>query len=344
MYVKAYFKDGHYGDWIPSIYYNFSSHSSNSIASDNSFIEVTDPSQAQAVLYSCDHSAVVRSSDCLISKANFGDDLYKHGLSAMCSVNGMRFFKYVNPNSAHAKGVDEGCLPAGPNCSVSCSVSGTYNGSNSMNTFNTVSTFFNTANVSCSQADHFEWTVTGGSVVSDNCSNSSCSSFYFYLNSGQSVTYKIEAFDACDNFISSKNATFYRNSTGGGGGGGSWFMAPALEDLENAQNILKSLKEDATSTELGDQDFPELVENKQVSFTYFPNPASDYLTIQIQQEGQHIISMVNIKGQEVYRSQNLNGFARNEINLIDLESGIYFIQILNSSGERLYQEKVIVKK
>ena len=107
---------------------------------------------------------------------------------------------------------------------------------------------------------------------------------------------------------------------------------------------METLKEDANIGTEEDQILPDLGQQKLSPFTFFPNPASDRLNIQIQQEGQHVISLVNIKGQEVYRSQNLDGAVRNEINLVDLESGIYLIQIFDSNGLGIHQEKVIVKK
>ena len=338
MYVKAYFKDGHMGDWIPPYNYNFSGHSSSKIIYDSDFIEVFDPAEAQAVYYPCDHSAVVRHNGCLISKANFGSDLYRHGLTGLgCGATGIRYYKYKYPNSAHAKGIDESCLPGGgePNCPVSCNISGTYNGSNPMYTFNTVTTYYNSANVTCSEADYFTWTITGGSVVYDNCSNSNCSSFYFYLNTGQSVTYQIKAYEECDNFISSKNSTFYRSS-----GGGWWLTIPEWESDFSQHGLLEKAAHprELTLPTIG----LELQGNP--SFHFYPNPAKDQLNVQIQEEGMYSLSLININGQEVYRSQRIEGKLENTINLMDISSGIYFLKIFDGNGTRLYQEKVVVKK
>ncbi len=305
MYVKAYFKGNHFGDWIPATNYNFSAHSSSSIVSDPSFIEVTDPSQANAVFYPCDHSAVVRSSGCLISKANFGSDLYRHGLNNIgCGNTGIRFFKYVSASSGHAKGIDQSCLPPPPNCNISCTISGTYNNGIPLSTFNYVSTYFNTANVTCNQAHHFTWTKTSGSAVYYACSNSNCSGFYFYLNPGQSVTFNVKAYDACNNVITNRNYTFSRSS--------GYKQAP-----DNGIN----------SDEI----------------SIFPNPASDWLNILFPDERDRYYLIKDIQGKELVKSRWISGPVLEKADISLLRPGVYILQVVEDQKGSIYSSKFVVK-
>lgn len=305
MYVKAYFKDNHFGDWIPATNYNFSAHSSSSIVSDPSFIEVTDPSQANAVFYPCDHSAVVRSSGCLISKANFGSDLYRHGLNNIgCGNTGIRFFKYVSASSGHAKGIDQSCLPPPPNCNISCTIGGTYNSGIPLSTFNYTSSYYNTANVTCSQAHHFTWTKTSGSAVYYACSNSNCSGFYFYLNTGQSVTFNVKAYDACNNLINSKNYTFSRSSGFKQGDDGG------------------------------------IVSNE---ISIFPNPASDWLNIVLPDQTERYYVIKDIQGKELMKSKWVSGPVLEKADISGLRSGVYILQVVDGVDGTVFSSKFVVK-
>lgn len=74
------------------------------------------------------------------------------------------------------------------------------------------------------------------------------------------------------------------------------------------------------------------------SFEYFPNPATNKLTLKAQQNIQHV-SVFNMLGQEVMRT-NMN-VQRGELDMSSLQSGHYFVKVsINSTVETL---KIIKK-
>ncbi len=81
------------------------------------------------------------------------------------------------------------------------------------------------------------------------------------------------------------------------------------------------------------------------SFTIFPNPSNGEFTIQWDNSipGNAIVDVTNITGQHVYNTAlNLDASGRKELNLSQLEPGIYFINI--TSGNNRYYQKLMIQK
>lgn len=328
MYVKAYFYSAQYGTWIPPANFNFSPYSSSTVANDPGFVEVFDPALATVVVYPCDHSAIVNSSTCLVSKNNFGGDIYRHGLSGIgCGNTGLRFFRFGAGNSAYPKGVNPACLPTtGPVCNVPCSLAGTYNGGLTINTVNYTTTYYNTATVTCSNAASFTWTKTGGNAVYFGCNSSNCATAYFYLNVGGSITFNIKAFDACGNQIGSKNATFYRSSG---------YRVGDQNPVDDHQT--KSELNIATDDRGADI-------TMQSDVWVFPNPARESINVKLAKSINGTLVLHNITGQETYRQTVSDQIADYQVQLSDLSQGFYTIALKDASGATLWIDKLVIER
>ncbi len=82
---------------------------------------------------------------------------------------------------------------------------------------------------------------------------------------------------------------------------------------------------------LGVAGFNEL---RTLNVTVFPNPATDYITV----DAQGFAQIINIAGQTVV-SQDLS--VSNTINVANLTKGVYFVKVTNKEGIAI--EKIIVK-
>ena len=97
---------------------------------------------------------------------------------------------------------------------------------------------------------------------------------------------------------------------------------PTCEIVDSQQflNIRKAFLSDFYQIEIDEYAFQDL--------QIFPNPTSDFITISIKESGSYTI--VNSLGQKV-----LNGVlssTTNQIQLIDLYKGLYFINVSSSLG------------
>ena len=329
QYVKAYYKDNHWGAWQPPYYNSIAAnHSSSNITSDPDFQIVSDPAQAGAVVYPCGHASVVLSSGCLIEKVGYGSELRLYGLNnGSCGLpTNVTYYKYVNRGGL---GIDTDCLPSEPepNCDVNCNITGTVNGS-SLNTVNWVSSYYNSVSVSCSEADHFTWTKTSGSSPFFNCSNSSCSNFYFYLNSGNSVTFQVKAFDECDDLITSRNVTFVRNSGGGGGWG--------------------YLQSDGQTEEM-EQDFndPSVSVNPISSSgnaNVYPNPAKDKIFVNWEGVPIQTATIVSLSGQAIHSVRLSDEDHNFQIDLPEMTNGVYSLNFYDLQGHLVKAERIIIQR
>ena len=69
----------------------------------------------------------------------------------------------------------------------------------------------------------------------------------------------------------------------------------------------------------------------------FPNPATNTLFIQIENNQVEEMNLINLSGQKIYQ-----GKFQNEINVNGYPSGIYFLQLKNNNGEIIKTEKVVI--
>jgi hypothetical protein len=78
---------------------------------------------------------------------------------------------------------------------------------------------------------------------------------------------------------------------------------------------------------------------KDISFTIFPNPFSNSLTIEIEGNEESVnLEIMNTSGQMVYKGNMTN---RKEIETSNLAKGIYFIKVENA---RLFEIKKIIRR
>lgn len=121
---------------------------------------------------------------------------------------------------------------------------------------------------------------------------------------------------------------------------GCWGAYPFLpsgiilaSDMQNGMYVLDgSVAMGTGTTEL---------QKENVSFKAYPNPAKDFITIEINNKGKDVIqvSLQNILGQQVFEKNNLteNKF---RLPLYNLNNGIYFIKI--NSGDNTAVQKILI--
>ncbi|MBT6808040.1 MAG: T9SS type A sorting domain-containing protein, partial [Flavobacteriales bacterium] len=116
----------------------------------------------------------------------------------------------------------------------------------------------------------------------------------------------------------------------GSGGFGYWYSAskPLLIRLNLGYEVASSLNEDVFDGKL----------------TVHPNPSKGIFNIDLVdvKNGDYLISVSNILGEEVYSdSRGVNTTTSTTINLSDLESGIYMLNIQN--GDSSISKKLIIE-
>lgn len=324
QYVKAYYYESRYGTWIPPSYNSIAStYSSNSILNDPNFVVVSDPAQANAVYFPCQHAAVILPGGCLVEKVGFGSELRKHGLNnGSCGPpTGATYLKYVNRGPG---GLDTSCLPGsggGGNPPSPCNISGTWTSSGiSLNTVNYTANYYNQVSVSCSSATSFTWSIQSGSALYGACSNSNCSTYYFYLNTGQSVTYRVRAMNGTTQ-VGIKDYTFYRTS------GGGYYLAGG-----------------GTGTETGNIALPDARALSHAPLTLFPNPAGNELFINFPDMEASRIQITDATGRILNLSIDPIGDGAASVNLAAAPNGIYFIRVLSQEGQLLQTRKFVVSR
>ena len=80
--------------------------------------------------------------------------------------------------------------------------------------------------------------------------------------------------------------------------------------------------------------------NTSVIFDVFPNPASNKITVKLSKSGSGIVLINDILGNEIKRLSVSNNLT--EINTENLESGVYFISIMQDNNQTT--KKIIISK
>jgi hypothetical protein len=88
-----------------------------------------------------------------------------------------------------------------------------------------------------------------------------------------------------------------------------------------SENIIHAMRIDAEYVSV-----PENYEAKDVVYSIYPNPATDYVVVKSSQDVEANISIVNLVGQTVKQFNKSLKMGENAISL-DLKSGIYFCTI-----------------
>ncbi len=74
-------------------------------------------------------------------------------------------------------------------------------------------------------------------------------------------------------------------------------------------------------------------------FSFFPNPASDHVNVRIEGlEEEWNLALYNAQGQLL---QNLSGDTQQDLSLLELPSGVYFLQLRGAQGQVFQQERLI---
>ncbi|MBI2280218.1 MAG: PKD domain-containing protein [Bacteroidetes bacterium] len=74
----------------------------------------------------------------------------------------------------------------------------------------------------------------------------------------------------------------------------------------------------------------------------YPNPTSEFLTIETANLSVDKISLMNLLGEKLVE-QNTHGLAKTTINVNEFAFGIYLLQLYNADGEVIYTQKLSIK-
>jgi len=80
-------------------------------------------------------------------------------------------------------------------------------------------------------------------------------------------------------------------------------------------------------------------DRKESSFSIYPNPANNFISIDTDVTAQVRVQILNYKGQVVKEESLVN--VSSQINVSDLTSGIYFVNIL--INDSVSTEKLIIR-
>jgi hypothetical protein len=111
----------------------------------------------------------------------------------------------------------------------------------------------------------------------------------------------------------------------------------ALADIGDAFNPLVVL---LASEEWEENVVIENTKNTTDYFSIFPNPATDFITIQNKYEAEFEIRIINTYGSEVYKTEFIQQL---QLDTKMFEKGIYFVSILDKSLKNSVQKKIVIQ-
>jgi glucose/arabinose dehydrogenase len=139
--------------------------------------------------------------------------------------------------------------------------------------------------------------------------------------------------DVCSGLIGTVDQN--GNLTEHGTFGGSWVSFG--EDVNNELYIVSitgSISRVRQPVELG------IEENIAETFEMFPNPASESVTLKLQNNKIEAIFITDVKGSIVLSNSNLNT-SRTELNVSDLNTGFYLVNVKTVTGHNIVKKLVI---
>lgn len=139
--------------------------------------------------------------------------------------------------------------------------------------------------------------------------------------------------DVCSGLIGTVDQN--GNLTEHGTFGGSWVSFG--EDVNNELYIVSitgSISRVRQPVELG------VEENIAETFEMFPNPASESITLKLQNSKIEAIFITDVKGSIVLSNSNLNT-SRTELNVSDLNTGFYLVNVKTVTGHNIVKKLVI---
>jgi len=404
QYVKDYLYGGHSGQAIldcdnqstcPCYVYK-----NGSFTAGKEFVQVQWESQASAIYYPCDHSAVKIGYYQYVSKDGHGGDLYAHGPTEYAANSNLCYpytrwaylgeiEKNFSGNSLSGpgqlwlknnSGVNyEWCanpsnlvsITGGNTSSATITPTGTgtveirvkttgYNNSvktqcitlnvsggsqecgnlnivgtvttsgytTSLNSYNSIFSTVSYVNVSGTFAHHFEWIKNSGNA--SYSTNSNGSNVTLYMQSSQYLDFTVNAFNSSNVCLGSRDVFFTCTTTGGGW----WYMSaqenPIQDQLETSQDKVKSesfINEREEGTNLVFNDI-----------SIFPNPTSNYFTVELKAGILRDISIFNAKGELVLHPVPENSSNKQMIDISLLTEGIYFVQVSSNHGNKFMRK------
>lgn len=218
------------------------------------------------------------------------------------------------------------------------SITGTFNNSSSLSYINFTNNWYNSVSLSCTNAYYYEVTQTGGDYVYINCNGSACSFFNFELNSGQSFTVSIKAYDQCDNMIGSRNVTFARQQ--------SYYGRPKKEnDKQNLDKKILDKEINNSGTDIGISLKSAAGKINKDNFMIFPNPSQSFVNVAYPQNQVGIILITNILGKNVkiLKLKPDESIYQN-IDISDLQNGVYIVSFYGNSNDILFRDKLYVSR
>jgi|GEM_PF-4492852 len=118
------------------------------------------------------------------------------------------------------------------------------------------------------------------------------------------------------------------------------FTAVVPEGVEVCLLVQSSAQSTAVggiSCQFVSQETASLDENEQVVYKLYPNPASDRISISVSAEGKaDLISITDLYGRQVLTSTTWNN-----IDVSQLSRGVYYVRVLDSAGNSLWNESLI---
>lgn len=94
------------------------------------------------------------------------------------------------------------------------------------------------------------------------------------------------------------------------------------------------------NTSLPEAEYESQTSIKNVSVVSFPNPVTNYLTINVTGSNDNTVKIVDILGKVMYLEKI--GTTK-KIDISDLNNGVYILMIISANGTTLQNKKIIVK-
>jgi beta-glucanase (GH16 family) len=228
----------------------------------------------------------------------------------------------------------------------SCTIGGVFNNSSSLSYVNFTNRSYNTVSLSgCPNADRYEVeriNIYGGQEIYAHC-NTACNNFSFdmNMNGGQSVTFRIKAFDYCGNLLGSRDAIFVKNQSGGYYGR----LKIEKDDLTLDNKIAEYEKDKIdVETETFLKNNSELKNDKN-NFSVFPNPSQYSINVMYPKKQVESIRITDILGKNCKTIKlGLDEIGFQNIDVSDIQNGVYIVTFYSDSKEVLHRDKIYISR
>jgi Secretion system C-terminal sorting domain len=257
----------------------------------------------------------------------------------------IRFFGYTGSQSSGYTLVEYKCLEVEiktiptpmPTCGTTL-VKNQYNG-NIYNTYNTVTTQYTDLNISATNAQSFSVVKSGtsSSPTSLYCNGGCTNATISIPNANQYITLSITPVGC--NLPTTITRTFNRISSSSC----PWCLvrnnvnipSPILKDSKLEMNELIKEEISIIGNEKLNQNLPDVA--------VYPNPATESIFINAPLIESYVI-IVNLLGQQVYRSNILGPNTNQKLDVSSLQKGMYLITFKDLDNQVLHTEKIILNR